>query len=376
MFPISERSLNGGRAGELLLIQAIIVHLSCRQDRLRPHSNIRVDGFWHAETGPAVAALNTQLAFFGHSGRQFVPETMYRWLSSFYGVDWQRLVDGASCRDVSRVPVDAPTPEPTPGPTPEPEPTPDPTPEPEPTTVTSKKTPTIMLLDETGTVSRATLLSWRDSMQAQVDEDFAQWWGHCNVTVGTASDVDNDSWVLALRAESSLANAAGWHSIDSPDGLGVDPVGEVALNASPNQITKVISHEIVEMVADDFVNQFASVNANDLWLVETADPVQNTSYQKRGHTVSNFVTRAWFGAGNVDEDRGEYDHLGICSRPLQIAAGYQISYNPVSREFTFLYTAAAGAAGAASTMPHARARVKAVCDRLGIADPVINIKAV
>lgn len=162
--------------------------------------------------------------------------------------------------------------------------------------------------------------SWTDAVREQVDQDFSPHWGWARVRF--ANNPDSDEVLVVVRDQTDMPGAAGYHYYD-----GLEPLGFVFLSSSmPPSIT--LSHEVLEIIADATTNHFAMVRTTTgtEWRIhEVCDPVQRFAYQRRGHAVSDFVTRNYF--GEWGETAPEYSFMGAVSKPFQIAdGGYQIVF--------------------------------------------------
>lgn len=130
----------------------------------------------------------------------------------------------------------------------------------------------------------------------------------------------------------------GYHAAD-PRGV---PYGRAFLDVIPGRqvlhdatgrgasLAGVLAHEAAELALDAFANFWAdtatessATYAFDEMALEVADPVQESAYSitlDDGTVVdvSDFVLPAYF---DPDATAGPFDHLGVLTKPLSLAAG-------------------------------------------------------
>lgn len=135
------------------------------------------------------------------------------------------------------------------------------------------------------------------------------------------------AWVLAMLNDIKQGNALGWHT--ATDGERVFGVVSVAACREAGfPVPAVLSHEVIEAAIGTWVNRFASDHAGTLWALEPADPVQAHTYKIDGVAMSNWVTPDWFNPYGL----GPFDHLGVTSRPFEIAeGGYAVTMDATGR---------------------------------------------
>ena len=165
----------------------------------------------------------------------------------------------------------------------------------------------------------------------QVARDLAPAWSRSpiSVSVGSPSDAEPSPVTapVVIFDDADQAGALGYHDRD-PHGrpyarVFASPVldhgGDWA--TKPLSVASVISHEVLELVADPGVNLWADDGHSGLYALEVADPVESGSYAIDHVTVSNFVLPSWFDPGAPPP----YDHLGEVHAPFELDdAGYAI----------------------------------------------------
>lgn len=153
----------------------------------------------------------------------------------------------------------------------------------------------INILDEVG-MPESHSSAFLKALQAQVSEDFAPLYGlDAELTWKSGTKVANDNafWLVLLH-NSDQAGALGYHDMTNA-GL---PLGKVFVDTVKQYgetVSVTMSHELLEMMADPWINKTATVR-NQLVMYEVCDPCQDEqfSYDQNGVKVSDFVTPAWF----------------------------------------------------------------------------------
>ena len=157
-----------------------------------------------------------------------------------------------------------------------------------------------------------------NAVNRQVQRDILPVWGGAFPDVWVEFDASREAgdWLIEIVDETTVAGAAGWHSIDETG----RPYSEVSLHGN---VSQTLSHEVIEMIADPGVNRSAENWANGLhYALEIADPVQASTYTVGDFVVSDFVTPAWFGF-----EPGQAAHRTQIG-PFEIAqGGYAIRWN-------------------------------------------------
>lgn len=166
------------------------------------------------------------------------------------------------------------------------------------------------------------------AVNRQIREDFAPIWGtnwelrlHASPADPNAPDSLKDEavrgeGVLYLVDESTLPGALGYHSLNAAE----VPFGFVFLLDGADW-TVTLSHEALEMILDPTASILApgpdprdpSATSLVLHAYEACDAVERTSYRIDGVRVSNFVTPAWFFAGDAAGTRNDFLGVGVPS---------------------------------------------------------------
>lgn len=154
------------------------------------------------------------------------------------------------------------------------------------------------------------------AVNRQVQRDFLPYWGGAFKDVWVEFDMrpEKVDWTIIIEDEPDIDGAAGYHTLE-----GDEPFGKV-FTRTPFETSTVLSHEVLEIIADPAVNRWAYNWDDGQWYaIEVCDPVQNTEYWIDDVLVSDFVLPAWFGM-NASE-RTAFDNDNRDLPPWTIAPG-------------------------------------------------------
>lgn len=168
------------------------------------------------------------------------------------------------------------------------------------------------------------------SMQKQVSNDFKAYWElDCTLEfVPSSQGVAAGWWQIALVDNPDQAGALGYHEM-SNTGM---PLGKVFAKLdieSGASWTATLSHELLEMLADPWINWCAVGSDSKIYALEVCDAVEadTLAYEIDGVLVSDFVTPAWFEPTSADR----VDFKQRLSKQLELARGGYISiFDPLS----------------------------------------------
>lgn len=206
----------------------------------------------------------------------------------------------------------------------------------------------IAVLSLTSDVSMRSLMQATAAVQKQVVRDFAPIWG-VQATVdafGDLLDVPNDYHHVALFGDHGeltdiLARTIGEEpALRLLDAFEAGNFTGIHLNALTNQPfalvsvedpwTIVLSHEVLEMLADPWGNYLVAAphpkhrEERVRYLVEVCDPCMSTWYPVNGVRVSDFYTPRYFDP--VTNPGVRYSFTGAIERPQQILEGGYVTY--------------------------------------------------
>jgi hypothetical protein len=128
--------------------------------------------------------------------------------------------------------------------------------------------------------------------------------------------------VADFRDNPDQAGALGYHELTSRRThlekvfSGLDVRTGVSCNVTP-------SHELLEMLADPWINWCAQGTDGKIYALEVCDTAESDKlgYEIDGVMVSDFITPAWFEATRADR----VDFKRRIAKPLELAAGGYIS---------------------------------------------------
>ncbi len=162
------------------------------------------------------------------------------------------------------------------------------------------------------------------ALQRQVSQDFGAYW-------------DRDCTLQFLPKDGPLA--AGWWQMlvtDDPDQAGALGYHETSARGTPlgkvfagldmrlgASWTVTLSHELLEMLADPWINWCAQSPEGKIYALEVCDAVESDEcgYEIEGVLLSDFVTPAWFEPTQADR----MDFKQRVSHRLELAAGGYVS---------------------------------------------------
>ena len=176
----------------------------------------------------------------------------------------------------------------------------------------------------------AELASALPDFQAQVSNEFNWYWG-----MDAYLDIGGSGTPIVIvdyPGANDPPDALGYHSIDG----NYQPYGIIFAGLCRDlgyYTTGVISHEMLELLADQLVDTVNLYDYGDgtgiIVIQEVCDPVEANLYYEgavNNTVVSDFATPAWW----VPGDPNQVDFLGVLGGPWQVASGGYISYQNVT----------------------------------------------
>lgn len=203
-----------------------------------------------------------------------------------------------------------------------------------PQTLATKKV-NIALIDTSGQIRPTELSVVGAALQRQVSRDFAPVWGQDAAIhlFKQAAEIPVGFWPLFIVPKIDVEGVNGYHWIDEAG----QPFAKVEYRHELWALTA--SHELLEMLANPYVNRTQLVKASDttgqekIYLIEVADPVENKDFGYRidGVLVSNFYYPSFF---DLTKREGvKYDHLGWLNEPRKLLNGGYISWKNAAGEW-------------------------------------------
>jgi hypothetical protein len=193
----------------------------------------------------------------------------------------------------------------------------------------------IYIANKSTRVSDSDVQRMTAAVAKQVSDDFAEAWAiPVNpVTFLAATDPAPTTGALLTVVDTPDQDGVlGWHT-EGENGVVYGYVfaapvldnGGQALTGATYTVAATLSHEVLETIADPHVNLWATGPDGFVISQEVCDPVENSSYDIDGVSVSDFVTPAWFDAQAASD--AQMDHLGKVSKPFQMdAGGYYVHF--------------------------------------------------
>ena len=166
------------------------------------------------------------------------------------------------------------------------------------------------------------------ALQKQVNTDFKAYWQEdCSLTFLTKHQpLTRGWWQIVVADTPDQAGALGYHELSNAG----SPLGKVFAQfdiRNDFSWTVTLSHELLEMLADPWINWCAIGSDSRVYALEVCDPVEcdELAYTIDGVLVSNFVTPAWFEPTCCDR----LDFRKHLTRRLEVhAGGYASVFDP------------------------------------------------
>jgi hypothetical protein len=162
------------------------------------------------------------------------------------------------------------------------------------------------------------------ALQRQVTLDFRAYWSvDCQLRFLTQGDQLPDGWwQISVTDNPDQAGALGYHELTSRG----TPLGKVFAGLdlqSGASWTVTLSHELLEMLADPWINWCAQGEDGRIYALEVCDAVEADSlgYEIDGVLVSDFITPCWFEPTHADR----VDFKRRIVKPLELASGGYVS---------------------------------------------------
>jgi hypothetical protein len=168
------------------------------------------------------------------------------------------------------------------------------------------------------------------ALQRQVSIDFRAYWDlDCALyLLARNQPLTRGWWQIVITDDPDQAGTLGYHEMTSQG----TPLGKVFARLDLESVsswTVTLSHELLEMLADPWINWCAVGSDSKVYALEVCDAVEadDLGYEIDGVLLSDFVTPAWFEPISADR----FDFKQRVSKELQLARGGYISVlNPNS----------------------------------------------
>ena len=190
--------------------------------------------------------------------------------------------------------------------------------------------PTISIVNRSRTISDAEIKRKLPALQKQISRHFEPVWGWGANLRFNSKRFD----MKVVIKDRSRGGDLGYHI------EGHKPVATIFAQDdidAAQEYTSTLSHELLEMIADPYVNLYATGPFQlhrrrriGFYAFEVCDPVQENYYKIDGVRVQDFVFPEWF---EQDRKRGsmKMDHMGTVDAPFMLAEGGYIDVLSKSR---------------------------------------------
>ena len=162
------------------------------------------------------------------------------------------------------------------------------------------------------------------ALQRQVSQDFAAYWDlDCTLQfLPQSGRLAAGWWQMVVMDDPDQAGALGYHEMSSQG----TPLGKVFAGLDLRvgaSWTVTLSHELLEMLADPWINWCAQSPEGKMYALEVCDAVEadGLGYEIDGVLVSDFVTPAWFEPTEADR----VDLRRRVTKELELGVGGYIS---------------------------------------------------
>jgi hypothetical protein len=162
------------------------------------------------------------------------------------------------------------------------------------------------------------------ALQHQVTADFKAYWDvDCSLLfLPRGQALVAGWWQIVVTDDPDQAGALGYHELSSQG----TPLGKVFAKLdlqAGTSWTATLSHELLEMLADPWLNWCAQSADGRIYALEVCDAVEadRWGYEIDGVLVADFVTPSWFAKREAER----VDFVGRIKRPLELAEGGYIS---------------------------------------------------
>jgi hypothetical protein len=184
--------------------------------------------------------------------------------------------------------------------------------------------PVIAITNASTCLTDAQVQSAIPSLQRQVTRDFNAYWNlDCSLALLPRNQpLAEGWWQIVITDNPDHAGALGYHELTSTGA----PLGKVfaGLDIERGSLwTVTISHELLEMLGDPWINWCAESPDGKLFALEVCDAVEadHLGYEIDGVMVSDFITPSWFEPTQADR----VDFMKRISKRLELAPGGYIS---------------------------------------------------
>jgi len=207
-------------------------------------------------------------------------------------------------------------------------PAPTPTPPPGGGNTVARIGPTIAIQNKCTVLTDSQITPVIAALQIQLDRDWQAAWGTTATLVFVSSNqsIPTGAWPIYILDNSDAQGALGYHD-ETASGV---PYGRIFAKDDMTygyNWTVTLSHELLEMMLDPYVNLTVFNQTSDtaglIYAYEACDAVEadNLGYQINGIQVSDFVWPSWFDTTITNHAGHRYDQMNHITAPLQLYSG-------------------------------------------------------
>jgi len=171
------------------------------------------------------------------------------------------------------------------------------------------------------------------ALQQQVRLDFGAYWDlDCTLQFLPKNEaLVMGWWQMVVMDDPDQAGALGYHEMSSRG----TPLGKVFAGLDMRlgtSWTVTLSHELLEMLADPWINWCAQSREGKIYALEVCDAVEadESGYEIDGVLLSDFVTPAWF----EPTEANRMDFKQRVSHTLELARGGYMSILDAAKGWT------------------------------------------
>ena len=171
------------------------------------------------------------------------------------------------------------------------------------------------------------------ALQRQVSQDFEAYWDlDCTLQfLPKTGTLAAGWWQMVVMDDPDQAGALGYHEMSSQG----TPLGKVFAGLDLKMgaaWTVTLSHELLEMLADPWINWCAESPEGKIYALEVCDAVEadGLGYEIDGVLLSDFVTPGWFEPTEADR----MDFKERVTQRLELGAGGYISVLDAKKGWT------------------------------------------
>ena len=185
--------------------------------------------------------------------------------------------------------------------------------------------PIIAITNQSTVLSDAEVQAVLPALQKQVTDDFRAYWDidATLMFLDKASSLTAGWWQIVVLDNPDQAGALGYHELSSQG----TPLGKIFAKLDKDNgyaWTVTLSHELLEMLADPWIDTVKQGADGKFYALEVSDAVEADAlgYMIDGYLLSDFVTPKWFN-DQIECDR--YSFQKRVTKPLELAPDGYIS---------------------------------------------------